>query len=269
MQSKLIQIFETKKKYFLDSGPQFPGKEKNYRKRKTKVIEKKAKRLVITEIKRSSPSLGEINRDTDILTIAGIYQEAGASAISVLTEENYFSGSLEFLSQVRERVDLPILRKDFIFDTRQVKEAKAWGADGILLIISYLSKSGLRELVKCAHDEGMWILAESHSLEETLELVEVRELNPVRDFLGINNRNLHTLEIKKDHSRRVIKHLLDHGYKREMRIIAESGFEVAKDLDSYGGYADGFLIGSSLMKIKDSNQMKKRVLELTGKLSFC
>lgn len=198
---------------------------------------------IIAEFKRASPSKGLINDASDPAAIARRYRDGGAAAISVLTEEDHFQGSLEDLSSVREAVDLPLLRKDFIFDTFQVYEAAAAGADAILLIAAMLSNAQISDLESFAEDEfGMDALIEVHSREE-LE----RFANSGAKLIGVNNRDLHTFNVSLDVSRELIKYVPTGSL-----MVAESGISTRSDISDlhYLGFA-GFLIGETLMKSGD------------------
>ena len=193
---------------------------------------------IIAEIKRASPSKGDIFHGLDPASVATDYANAGAAAISVLTDR-HFKGSLDDLRAVRAAVDLPLLRKDFIFDPYQVYEARAAGADCILLIVAMLKEGQLRSLAALARELGMATLVESHN-ETEFQLAEKIGAG----LVGINNRDLHTFVTDIAQTER----LLD-GYKGEALIVTESGIDSAADmrrLDSAGAHA--FLIGESLLR---------------------
>ena len=193
---------------------------------------------IIAEIKRASPSKGDIFQGLDPASIAIEYAKAGAAAISVLTDV-HFKGSLDDLRAVRAAVELPLLRKDFIFDPYQVYEARAAGADCILLIAAMLKEGQLRSLAALARELGMATLVESHN-ESEFQLAEKIGTG----LVGINNRDLHTFVTDIAQT----EHLLD-GYKGEAVIVTESGINSALDmrrLDASGAHA--FLIGESLLR---------------------
>ena len=167
---------------------------------------------VIAEVKRSSPSKGALATIADPAALAEQYQEAGASAISVLTERRRFSGSLADLDAVRKRVSLPILRKDFIVDGFQIVEAKAIGADVILLIAACLTKEELKNYGKLAEDLGMEVLYEVHT-QEDLDKIDLHN-----KIIGINNRNLNTFKVDLENSVNLANQIPDDCIK-----IAESG----------------------------------------------
>jgi indole-3-glycerol phosphate synthase len=198
---------------------------------------------IIAEIKRASPSKGVINDEIDITQLARDYEAGGAAAISVLTEPEYFRGSLEDLRAVGNAVDLPILRKDFIVDEIQIYEAAEAGADAILLIVAALSESELSYLLKVAEDDlRMNALVEVHTLEELHIAANTGAL-----IIGVNNRNLHSLEVSLDVSRSLVGHKSDGAI-----MVAESGISSAAEIHELRllGF-DGFLIGETLMKSGD------------------
>lgn len=198
---------------------------------------------IIAEIKRASPSLGSIREVVDPALLARIYQDSGAAAVSVLTEEDRFKGSLDDLRAVRSSVRIPVLRKDFIFDEYQVYEAGEAGADALLLIVAALTDDELRRLRTLAEDElHMDALVEVHAAEE----VE-RALNSGARIIGVNNRDLRTFNVSLDTSFKLTEHMA-----AETIAISESGMRSAQDLQRLkaAGY-HGFLIGETLMRADD------------------
>jgi indole-3-glycerol phosphate synthase len=195
---------------------------------------------IIAEIKRASPSKGIINDKIDVAEVAKSYEIGGATAISILTEEDKFCGSLDDLRLARSVVDLPILRKDFVYDEFQIYEAKAAGADVILLIVAMLDDDKLLNLYNLArHELGLDVLVEVHTLEE---LERAKAINA--KIIGVNNRDLHSFKVSLDVSRELIKHA-----PKNALMIAESGLQTKADLDELKslGYR-GFLIGETLMR---------------------
>ncbi len=198
---------------------------------------------IIAEVKRSSPSAGAIRRDAGAVEIALKYQAAGAAAISVLTESGHFSGSLEDLVAVARQVAIPVLRKDFVVDAHQIHEAAAAGAAAVLLIVAGLRQEEFSELRQIAEDElGLDALVETHNAEE---IGIAREAGA--KLIGVNNRNLQTLEVSLATSRELAAHIGGGAL-----FISESGLKTSHDIDDLArlGYR-GFLIGETLMRAAD------------------
>lgn len=193
---------------------------------------------IITEFKRQSPSKGVINGKAKVEDVAKGYEQAGSSALSVLTDTQFFGGCKEDLTTARHVTAIPILRKDFIIDPYQVYEAKAIGASAILLIAAILDKNQAKELGALANYLGMEVLIELHAPEET------NVLNPFVDVVGINNRNLKTFEVDLDQSIKLAAFLPSDKLK-----ISESGIHSPEDVFYLrkNGF-DGFLIGENFMK---------------------
>src|ERR1035438_1701076 len=145
---------------------------------------------LIAEVKKASPSMGVICKDFDPVRIAKEYEAAGASCLSILTDEQFFQGSLDYLRQIRAAVKLPLLRKDFIIDERQILEAIEWGADAILLIVAILSDEQLQKFHSLAIEAGLAVLVEVHDEEE---LERALKISPA--LIGVNNRNLKTFKV--------------------------------------------------------------------------
>jgi Indole-3-glycerol phosphate synthase len=198
---------------------------------------------IIAEIKRASPSKGIINDKIDVAETARAYERGGACAISVLTEEDRFRGSLEDLRAARAVVNLPILRKDFIFDEFQIEEAEAAGTDVILLIVAMLDKKDLERLYKFADSLGLDVLVEVHTLAE---LETAASLGA--KIIGVNNRDLHSFKVSLDVSRELIKHA-----PKDALMIAESGISTKEEILELRrlGFS-GFLIGESLMRSENA-----------------
>ena len=197
---------------------------------------------IIAEIKRASPSKGIINSEIDPAQLAAEYQAGGAAAISVLTEEEYFKGSFEDLKAVRAKVTMPILRKDFIVDEIQILETAAAGADAVLLIVAALSPEELARLYAFTAELAMDALVEVHSAAEMQIAAELGAA-----VIGINNRNLNTLEVSLDTSREMI-----NNRPKGALMVAESGLSTAGDLRELRQLGfDGFLIGEALMRNTD------------------
>lgn len=200
---------------------------------------------IIAEFKRKSPSKGWLYPNADVADILPPYQQGGASACSILTDEDYFGGSLGDLQKARRLVDIPLLRKDFIIDPYQIFQAKIVGADAILLIAACLTKDECCVLAKTAHSLGLEVLLEIHSPEE------LEYLNPDIDMLGVNNRNLGTFHTDINNSFRLVEDITNYtrSKKNPPLLVAESGICRAasvKELRSVG--FRGFLIGETFMK---------------------
>ena len=203
---------------------------------------KKDNLSVICEVKKASPSKGLIRPDFHPVEIAKEYEKAGANAISCLTEEFYFKGSSKYLSAIRKEVSIPILRKDFIFDDYQIYEAKAIGANAILLIAAILSTDQMIEFQELAHTLNLQCLVEVHNQEE---LEKVLKFTP--DIIGINNRNLKTFEVDLNTTEKVRKNV-----PRETILVSESGIKGNTDMKTVRELgADAVLIGETLMRSND------------------
>ena len=205
---------------------------------------------IIAEFKRRSPSKGEIRANADPAMIAKAYEDAGASAVSVLTEEDYFDGSLDDLRAVRQAISLPIVRKDFIFEEYQVYESAAAGADALLLIVAALDDAALTRLQRLTEDElGMDALVEVHTSEEM-----DRARNSGAKLIGVNNRNLETFEVSLETSAQLAPFAGD-----DALLISESGIESAEDIRRlYDLGFRGFLIGESLMRAEDPGEALRK-----------
>ena len=210
---------------------------------------------IVAEVKKASPSKGVIREDFDPVAIATAYAGGGAAAISVLTDSEYFQGSLEYLRAIREKVAVPLLRKDFIVDTYQVFEARAAGADAILLILAALSDEEAEPLAAVAEQLGMDVLWEVHNIEE---------MNRVAGFsprvVGINNRDLKTFEVSLETTRGLLP-----GVPADAVVISESGFFEREELEMMSGWGvDGFLIGEGLMRAEDPGEALRGLLSAPG-----
>lgn len=202
-------------------------------------LRRKDKTGIIAEFKRRSPSKGIINADASVETTTRGYADAGASGLSVLTDEKFFGGSSDDLSRARQVNSCPILRKDFTVDAYQVAEAKSIGADAILLIAAVLDPLESKKLATFAHDLGMEVLLEVHNEEELRENLQVGA-----DLIGVNNRDLKTFKVSIDVSKRLAPLI-----PREVLKVSESGIsnpEAIAELRLHG--FEGFLIGENFMK---------------------
>lgn len=200
---------------------------------------------LIAEVKKASPSKGLIRPDFDPVAIALAYEEAGADCLSVLTDAPYFQGSSEYLQAVRQAVNLPLLRKDFVIDERQIYEARILGADAVLLIAAILKPQQISTFMRTAASIGLDSLIEVHSLEEMKTVLELELSEGV--LIGINNRNLHTFETSLAASQSLGK-LVPEG----VPFISESGISSVQDMDFLRNTgASGVLIGECFMRQKD------------------
>ena len=235
---------------------EFVNRAKNFRKDREpygfrKAFEDKHGLNIIAEIKRASPSKGVINENPDIGELACAYAKFGAKAISVLTEEDFFKGRIEDLLTAKNLTDLPVLRKDFIFDEFQVYESALIGADAVLLIVAMLADEELKNLYELANELGLDVLVETH---DSAELERAKKLGA--KLIGVNNRNLHTFGVSLDISRELIQYAPDNAL-----MICESGLQRKEDLEEMKklGFR-GFLIGESLMR---TDNLKEKFRELT------
>ncbi len=194
---------------------------------------------IIAEVKKASPSKGVIREDFDPLGIAVDYEENGAAAISVLTEKNYFMGELAFLTMIKKEVTVPVLRKDFLFDEYQFYEARAAGADAVLLIAASLEESKLSDLRALATELSLDSLVEVHT-EGELSIA----LGAGADIIGINNRNLKTF-VTDIATTRTLSHMVPKG----KTIVSESGINTREDIEALMECgASAFLIGEALVR---------------------
>lgn len=198
---------------------------------------------LIAEIKRASPSKGVFAPDLDPAALAQTYTDNGASALSVLTDERFFQGSLSDLTAARAAVDIPALRKDFTTDEYHIIEARAAGADAVLLIVAALPQPRLRALLRCAQDLGMAAIVEVHTVEETAQALEVDS-----KVIGINNRNLHTFETTLE-TTAALRALIPS----DRIVISESGIHTPEDVARlHGWHVDAMLIGEALVTAPDT-----------------
>lgn len=192
---------------------------------------------MIAEIKCASPSRGIIRRNVDMAQMAGILAGAGCVALSVLTEPYFFGGTGQDIARVKSAVDVPVLRKDFIIDERQIAESRALGADAVLLIAAILGER-LPVFVDLAMDYGLEPLVEIHNAAEAESALGSRTT-----LIGINNRNLATMTIDRSTTRLLSEQIRNKG----RLIVSESGMRSADDIRDMRDYCDAFLIGSSIM----------------------
>jgi indole-3-glycerol phosphate synthase len=208
-------------------------------------------RRIIAEIKRSSPSKGLIRADFSPLAIARDYADHGASAISVLTEEKFFQGSLTYLEEIKTSVTVPLLRKDFIIDPYQLTEARSYGADAILLIAAVLDATVLRDLRETATALSLDSVVEVHN-EEELE----RALDAGAEIIGINNRSLQTFEVSLATTEKLAPRV-----PGGILIISESGIDGAEQIRQVERWGiHNFLIGESLMRAPSPGEKLQELL---------
>jgi indole-3-glycerol phosphate synthase len=208
---------------------------------------------LIAEVKKASPSKGVIRQDFDPVSIAEQYEESGASCLSVLTEKKFFQGDLEYLGRIRKIVKLPLLRKDFIIEEYQIFEARAAGADAILLIAACLEKQQIRDYLGIARMLGLDVLVESHTWKEL-----DKSLHAGASLVGINNRDLTTFTVSLQTTLDLVRDIPDN-----CTVVSESGIRTRDDvvkLQQAG--VDAILVGESLMREKD---IRKKVKELLGR----
>jgi indole-3-glycerol phosphate synthase len=199
---------------------------------------------LIAEVKKASPSAGVICPDFDPVRIARQYEAGGASCLSVLTDQKFFQGSLQYLKQIRLAVRLPLLRKDFIIDERQLAESIEYGADAILLIVSILSDSLLEKLHALASEAGLAVLVEVHDEEELR-----RAWSAGARLIGINNRDLKTFRVDLATTERLAAVLRQMEPEREFLLVAESGIHTRADVERVSAAGAGaILVGESLMR---------------------
>ncbi len=209
---------------------------------------------VIAEIKKASPSAGTISEHFEPAKIAEAYLEGGASAVSLLTDKEYFKGDINYLPEIRDILTIPILRKDFIIDPLQIYEARAFGADSFLLISAILEQNQLEDLLGLGRELGMEALVESHNEEELL-----RSISAKSKIIGINNRNLHNFEVDIATSEKLFSLIPSHSV-----TVSESGIHSAKDAERVrtSGFS-AILVGESLMKAGLDNCQQK-IREMKG-----
>lgn len=207
---------------------------------------------IIAEHKRRSPSKAIINNNHSVEDVVLGYQNAGVCGISVLTDGKYFGGSLDDLLLAKASVNIPLLRKEFIVEEYQILEAKAHGADVILLIAAVLTRKEIKQLSEFAHSLGLEVLLEVHNLEE-LE----KSIMPSLDMIGVNNRNLKTFEVSLEYSKQLAAKIPDEFVK-----VSESGIssvEAVKELQPFG--FQGFLMGEHFMKTENPGLEAKKFIQ--------
>lgn len=249
LEIKKDEVAKLKKKYSLNSFKEmelFNTNSLSF----VKEIKNNNNVSIIAEIKKASPSKGVIKNDFDHLKIAKEYFSAGVNAVSILTDEKFFQGSISFLRDIAAIKKIPLLRKDFIIDEYQVFEAKANGADLILLICEALSKTQIDELTKAASECGLEVLLELHS-EEQIDKINFNE----NQIIGVNNRNLKTFKVDLTTTAILSEYIDD-----DLILVSESGISKKEDLDFLKNFkVDAILVGEHLMR---SDEIKSKIIEL-------
>lgn len=212
---------------------------------------------VIAEVKKASPSAGVIRADFDPVDIAKRYEAAGASCISVLTDESYFQGSLAYLRAIREAVGVPLLRKDFMIDDRQILEAIEYGADAILLIVAILDDARLKRFHDLATEAGLAALVEVHD-EAELD----RAMGIGATLIGVNNRNLKNFSVDLATTERLAARLWAERDRESTLLVGESGIQARSDVERLASAgARAVLVGEALMRHEDqSGQLRELAL---------
>jgi indole-3-glycerol phosphate synthase len=252
-EDKRLEIEILKKKCSLNSLKKLISDQINKRDFKNIVIKSSLERknFIIGEIKKASPSAGEIIHNYEPLEIAQIYEKAGVKALSVLTEKNYFKGEIDHLSYIKQNTKIPILRKDFIIDEYQIYESKVYQADVILLIVSILNDDELKRFLKIANELNLDCIIETHDESEIN-----RALKLDYPILGINNRNLKNLKTDINNSVNLFTSI-----SKDYTIIAESGIKSSNDISMYNDLGIfSFLIGESILRSKDYATFIKKLL---------
>lgn len=207
---------------------------------------------LIAEVKKASPSVGVIAESFDPVNQARLYAQAGASAISVLTDEKYFQGRLSYLTQIRQAVEVPLLRKDFMVHEVQIYESVIAGADAILLIVAALTDEELVRLQRCAHSFQLDVLVEVHDREELERAIDMEAR-----LIGINNRNLRTFEVDLHATEALSEEVPD-----DVLLVSESGIRTPEDarlVHSWG--ANALLVGEALMRADDVDAAVRAMMD--------
>ena len=212
-------------------------------------IKREGKISLIAEIKQASPSAGVLRKGFSHLDLAKTFKKLKASAISVVTEEDFFLGKINYIEDIKKRVNLPVLRKDFILDEAQVLESRAVGADAILLIMGILDEEKIKDLYRTAKDLGMDVLVEVHTEKELKKVLKMGV-----DIIGVNSRNLHTFQVNFERTKKLLPFIPEDIVK-----VSESGIETLKDVLLLKGLgANAVLIGEALMK---ANNLEEKIKE--------
>ncbi|MCF6411718.1 indole-3-glycerol phosphate synthase TrpC [Pseudalkalibacillus salsuginis] len=249
----LEQIVKTKRVEISNYPRAFQEKTFTNHSLKRAMINSNRKVGLIAEVKKASPSKGIIRKDFHPVEIAKAYENTHADAISVLTDQTYFQGHPDYLTQIKQVVDLPVLRKDFIIDPVQIEESKSIGADAILLIQAILDPKQAKELFLHAKQLGLEVLLEVHSKAE----VEMALTEFTPDLLGINNRDLNTFKTSVAHTSEIAAFIPEG-----IPFISESGIKTSEDVNQvHAAGASGILVGETLMKADSITQCIKSLFE--------
>ena len=250
---KKKEIEALKLKCSLKSLQKLIGNKQNREFKKIlKESQKNEKNNIIAEIKQSSPSAGEIIKDYYPEDIAVKYEKAGAGAISILTEKNFFKGNIDHLSLINSKTNIPILRKDFIIDPYQIYESKVYKADSILLIMSILEDNEIKEYIKIANDIGLDCIIEAHTLDEINRALKIDY-----PIIGINNRNLDNLSVNINNTLDMINKI-----PKSFTVIGESGIKSNDNIEKYNDYGVyNFLIGETILRSSNYDSMIKKLLK--------
>lgn len=220
---------------------------------------RRGKVALIAEVKKASPSAGIICKDFDPVRIAIEYEQAGATCLSVLTDEKFFQGDLEYLRDIRAAVKLPLLRKDFIIDERQILEAAEWGADAILLIVAILDDARLKLFHDLATEAGLAALVEVH---DEAELLRAQAINA--PLIGVNNRNLKSFQVDLANTEHIAARVRTNSGAQPPLLVAESGIHTRNDVERLARCGAGaILVGESLVR-QGIEEIGAKVDELLG-----
>ena len=258
IKQKKEDLEKIKKKISLTSINQKIRSTNNYLDFKKKLIDCEIKNHVslIAEIKKASPSAGIIVKDFDHIKIANLYSSNGATCLSVLTEENFFLGSLNYIEEIKKKIKIPILAKDFFIDPYQVSYSKSFGCDCVLIILSALSEKQSDEIYDEALKNKLSVIVEVHDEKEAEYALKYEEA-----IIGINNRDLKSLEISLSNSVRIQKKLVSH----KGPIVSESG--IKNKIDAQYIYDNtgikNFLIGESLLASGETDKLIKEILSIS------
>ena len=253
-QKKRDELEITKNKCTLTSLKKLlPEKNNKGFKNLLQLSQKKNKINIIAEIKKNSPSAGEIVKNYVPEDIAIQYEKSGAGAISILTERSFFKGHIDHLSIINQKTNIPLLRKDFIIDPYQIFESKVYKADAILLIATILSDKEIKEFIRIADDIGLDCIIETHTEEELQRAIKINY-----PIIGINNRNLNNLSININKTLKLIKNI-----PSSFTIIGESGIKKYSDIYLYNqSGVFNFLIGETILKSKNISLKFKELLNI-------